>query len=157
MAWEEMITAACYDYGQKGIAVIEKTPEPMKPIGRPNSYGQFMACFTKKAQPDYKGTLRGGKAIVFEAKHTDSDRIARSVISEEQEKQLNRHSRLGAVCFVLLSFGTDEYFRVPWALFRDMQDYVHRKYLMPDDIREYQIRYSMGTLLFLEGLEGGAK
>ena len=93
--WEAMIEATCRHYRLKGVAEITKTPEPMKPLGRPNSKGQFLACYTKSAQPDYKGTLAGGRAIVFEAKHTDTDRMSRSVISEEQEKQLDRHMALG--------------------------------------------------------------
>ena len=52
-------------------------------------------------QPDYKGTLRNGFSIVFEAKHTDTDRIKRAVITDEQEKRLDKHLALGAECFVL--------------------------------------------------------
>ena len=100
--WEEVIEASCRYYSQKGIAEIEKTPEPMRPLSSRNKKGQFLACFTKQAQPDYKGTLAGGRAIVFEAKHTGGDRLLRTVISVEQEKCLNRHLELGAACYVLV-------------------------------------------------------
>ncbi len=33
----------------------------MKPLRAPNQLGQFLACYTKAAQPDYKGTLKGGR------------------------------------------------------------------------------------------------
>lgn len=147
--WENMIEAACQNYRLNGLAEITKTPEPMRPISRPNAKGQFMACFTKQAQPDYKGTLKGGRAVVFEAKHTDAERMQRSVISEEQEKQLNRHQKLGAECFVLVSFGLQQFFRIPWEVFRDMKDHYGRKYIKPEDLEEYAIRYVGGYLRFL--------
>lgn len=147
--WEEMIDAACRHYRAKGIAEISKTPEPMRQISAKNSKGQFIACYTKQAQPDYKGTLAGGRAVVFEAKHTDGGRMNRSVISPEQEKQLNSHTALGAVCFVMVSFGFQRYFKVPWPVFRDMKQRYGRKYITPEDVGEYEIKYSGGVLRFL--------
>lgn len=67
--FENMISASCEYYRDRGIAKIEKTPEPMKPLGAKNRKGQFLACYTKQAQPDYGGTLKGGQSIYFEAKH----------------------------------------------------------------------------------------
>ena len=147
--WERIIEASCQYYRLKGEAEIEKTPEPMKPIGPKNRQGQFLACYTKQAQPDYKGTVRGGRAVVFEAKHTDSDRLQRSVISEEQEKQLNRHAGLGAECFVMISFGFREFFKIPWTIFRDMKENFGRKYITPEDVQQYRVRYIGGVLRFL--------
>lgn len=147
--WELIIEASCRYYREKGIAEIEKNSEPMKPLGRPNSRGQFLACYIKQAQPDYKGTLKGGRAVVFEAKHTDSDRLQQSVVSEEQEKQLNRHAALGAECFVLVSFGFQQFFKIPWEVFRDMKGRYGRKYIKPEDVQEYKVRYAGGALHFL--------
>lgn len=147
--WENMIMSACQNYRLDGVAEIEKTPEPMRPLSRPNAKGQFTACFTKQAQPDYKGTLKGGRAVVFEAKHTEGDRIERSVVTEEQEKALERHYRLGALCFVLVSFGFQKYFRIPWDIFRDMKKHYGRKYIKPEEMEEYAIRHIGGYLRFL--------
>ena len=108
-----------------------------------------MACFTTQAQPDYKGTLKGGRSVVFDAKHTDADRMTRSVISAEQEKELNGHLSLGAECFVLISFGFQQYFRVPWEVFRDMKEHFGRKYIKPEDLKEYSVKYVGGYLRFL--------
>lgn len=146
--WENMIETACQHYRLKGMAEITKTPEPMRPI-KPLGKGKFIAHYVKMAQPDYKGTLAGGRAIVFEAKHTDSDRLLRSVISSEQEKQLNRHAALGAECFVMVSFGFREYFKIPWGVFRDMKQHYGRKYITPEDVQQYKIRYIGGVLQFI--------
>lgn len=146
--WEQMIEAACRQYQIEGKAEIAKTPEPMHPI-KPIGQGKFIAYYEKMAQPDYKGTLAGGKAIVFEAKHTDTGRLQRSVISSEQEKQLDRHAKLGAECFVMVSFGFERYFKIPWKVFRDMKEVFGRKYITPEDVREYEIKSRNGVLRFL--------
>lgn len=147
--WEAMIEASCQYFRLNGVAEIEKTPEPMKPLGRPNSRGQFLACYTKRGQPDFKGTRRGGRAVVFEAKHTDAGRMKRSVITSEQEKQLDRHAALGAECFVLVSFSFRQFFKIPWEVFRDMKERYGRQYITPQDIPEYEVKYRGGALRFL--------
>lgn len=146
--WEKMIEAACQHYRLEGTAEITKTPEPMRPI-KSLGQGKFIAHYEKMAQPDYKGTLAGGRAVVFEAKHTDGNRLLQSVISSEQEKQLDRHMRLGADCFVMVSFGFEQYFKIPWEIFRDMKQYYGRKYITPEDVRQYKVIYTGGVLQFL--------
>ena len=147
--WERIIEASCQYYRTVEAAEIQKTPEPLRPI-KSIGEGRFIAYYEKMAQPDYKGTIRGGRAIVFEAKHTDTDRLQRNVISIEQEKQLNMHLKLGAECFVMISFGFEKFFKVPWAVFRDMKKKYGRKYVTADDIKEYEVKYIGGKLLFLE-------
>ena len=55
-----------FDYvNARGAAVINKVPEPIKIIKRLEA-GQFIAVFEKKAQPDYEGTLKGGRSVLYE-------------------------------------------------------------------------------------------
>lgn len=155
--FENIINSACAYYCSIGLADVEKTPEPMKPIGSPDSAGRFIACYTKQAQPDYKGVLRGGKAVNFEAKHTDSDRMTADRVTPEQAARLTRTERLGGIAFVLCSFGGRYFYRVPWAVWRDMKRLFGRKYITPADLAEYRIRVAApGMLLFLEGVETNA-
>ena len=84
-------------YLSRSLAKIEKTPEPMKPLGAKNRKGQFLACYTKQAQPDYGGTLNGGRSIYFEAKHTDDERIEQRRLTQEQQDDLEAHHKLGAI------------------------------------------------------------
>ena len=63
--FEQIIGAACSYYRDNGIADIDKTPEPTKQLTGKNSKGQFTACYEKRAQPDFKGTLLGGKIVVL--------------------------------------------------------------------------------------------
>lgn len=111
--FEERIDVALAYYDRLGVASVEKTPEPMRPI-RSLSEGRFVAIFEKPAQPDYKGTLKGGRAVVFEAKHTTTGQMEQSRVTEAQAKRLEHHQELGALCFVVAGFGSEEVFRVPW-------------------------------------------
>ena len=62
--FEELINNSCEYYRLTGQGEIEKTPEPMKPV-KSLGNGKFEAFYEKCAQPDYKGTLPGGRAVMF--------------------------------------------------------------------------------------------
>lgn len=148
-AFEELIDRSCDYYEEQGIAVIEKTPEPMRTL-RPLGNGRFEAVYTKQAQPDYKGTLIGGYSIVFEAKHTDTDRIKRSVVTEEQEKCLDAYEQMGAECYVFVSFGFRKFYKFPWKLFRNMKYHFGAKHIKEiDRIGDFEIKLIGGRLEFL--------
>ncbi len=72
--FEDRLARSFEYYQHTGMALVEKTPEPMRILRRLDN-GKFIACFEKKAQPDYKGTIKGGRTVVFEAKFTSSDKI----------------------------------------------------------------------------------
>lgn len=148
--FESYIDASLKYYQQQGLAIVEKTPEPMRPLKR-LSEGRFVAVFEKPAQPDYKGTLQGGRAVVFEAKHTSTGQMEQSRVTEAQAKRLEHHQELGALCFVVAGFGSEEVFRVPWKVWRDMKAAFGRKYVTPKDLEEYRVRLGRsGVLLLLE-------
>ncbi|SCH30567.1 Holliday junction resolvase RecU [uncultured Faecalibacterium sp.] len=152
--FESIIDNACAYYRSIGLADIEKTPEPMRPIGSPDRAGRFLACYTKQAQPDYKGVLKGGRAINFEAKHTDSDRLTFDRVLTAQALRLSRTEALGGVAFVLCSFSGRAFYRVPWAVWKDMKRLFGRKYITQSDIEIYRVPFAApGVLLFLEGVK----
>ena len=47
--FEQRLDSTFDYYRDRGYALIEKTPEPMKVI-KPEGNGRFLACYTKKAQ-----------------------------------------------------------------------------------------------------------
>ena len=49
----------------------------------------------------------------------------------------------------MVSFGFRHFFKVPWATFRAMKEHYGRKYITPEDVREYEVRYIGGVLHFL--------
>lgn len=150
--FEDMISASLVWYEQHGEACIEKTPEPMKPLRPPNKQGQFLACYTKAGQPDFKGTIRGGRSVVFEAKHTDDDRIKYDRLTKEQIEKLDTHHNLGAVAFVLVSFGLEGFYRIPWKTWRDMKAIYGRKYITRQEAERFLVPYMAGVIKLLEDI-----
>lgn len=153
VSFESIIETACDYYRYEMFADIEKTPEPLSPIkelpGR-----KFIAVYTKKAQTDFKGTLAGGLSINFEAKATESARMAQDRVTEGQKKRLERAYKLGGVAFVLCRFGPLDFYRVPWEVWRVMKETFGHKYITPQEIEPFRVRFGgPGVLLFLEGLE----
>ena len=136
--FEDIINAACEYYDEKGVAYIEKTPEPMQPT-RDVGNGRFIAYFKKRAQADYKGTLAGGRSIQFEAKHTDHDRILQSVVTEDQAACLDKTEAMGGVCGVIVSFLHQEFFFVPWDVWKNMKQHFGRKYATPKDLMKWKV------------------
>lgn len=163
-AFEQLIDAGCRYYIKNGIAIIHKTPEPMRPI-QPMGNGRFLAAYDKKAQPDYQGTLRGGRSIVFEAKHSDGKEMAQGRITTAQWADLDGHQAMGALCYVLVSFGFQIFSMIPWDVWKDMKNQVGRIHLKPTDelVKSYQVKAASGGILFLDycwlqmGYIGGGK
>lgn len=153
--FEAMIEASLQWYEAKGAATITKTPEPMRPLRPPNSKGQFLACYVKAAQPDFQGTLTGGRSVVFEAKHTDAEKIEYSRLTDEQIEKLSTHHALGAAAFVLVSFGLQDFYRIPWDVWRDMKTIYGHKHMKRPECEPYRVHYIAGVLKLLEGIELG--
>lgn len=152
--FEDLISESCLYYQAEGIAYIEKTSEPMKPIRAMNRQkGTFEAVYTKQGQPDYKGTMMGGRAVCFEAKHTEADRIRQDAVQPHQMAALDLHNAMGALCFILVSMG-HRYYRVPWVDWREMKDIFGHKYLNENDIARYEVEKKRGdhVILFLAGI-----
>ena len=152
--FENMIDGACVWYGHNGLAKIRKAEEPMKPI-RSLGAGRFLACFTKKSEIDYKGVLNGGQMIAFEAKHTDTGIVQQNRLEEWQMADLREFERMGAIAFVLLSYGMERFYRIPFKMWDDMKNQFGRVSLREADIPEYRISVKSGRLQILEGLVDG--
>lgn len=98
--FERDINAAFDHYRRLGVASIEKTPEPFHMTGRENG-GKVVGFYEKKAQPDYAGTLRGGRSVYMEAKFTGSNRMEQSRVSPRPDRVSGRKD--AARCFLLCS------------------------------------------------------
>ena len=150
--FENQIEGSLRWHIDRGLLKANKTPEPMKPLGKPNTRGQFLACYTKKAQVDFCGTMYGGRSVRFEAKQTDSDRFEHKRLTDEQMDDLRDHQKLGALCFVLLCFGFDHFYRVPWQVWENMKEIYGRKYVTERDVQQFRIPVSSGVLKILHGI-----
>ena len=141
---EEQIEASCALLTETGRADISKTPEPMKPVSQPNKSGQFSAVYTKKAEPDFKGVMLGGRAVMFEAKSTGTGRLNKDRVLPEQVKKLDSYTALGAHCFIVATFDGLRVYRIPWTVWRSMKQRYGRNYVTEADIKEYAVRFGPG-------------
>jgi len=148
--FEDRLTASFDYYDYRGYASVEKTPEPMK-ILKPLDAGRFIACFTKKAQADYSGTMKGGRRVIFEAKFTAMDRLKQEVVDDNQAKYLRKHAALGARCYVVAGYASGNVYRVPWEVWDGMKAHFGRKYVTEADLTEYRVRTSWNDTLLLLG------
>ena len=136
--FEGMIIAASRFYEERGIAAVDKTPEAFKVLkAMDRNRGQFICCFTKQAQPDFKGILMDSTMILFDAKHTDKDKISRDVVTAEQQACFERYMKLGAMCFLVVSLEFKEFYRVPWVVFRDMKKIYGPKHMNREELADY--------------------
>ncbi len=132
--FEERLDAAFARYRKNGFAIIEKTPEPMRPVQSLGG-GKFVAFFEKKAQPDYKGIIKGGRTVMFEAKFTGAAKMEQNRVTEGQAEYLDQHQALGARCYIIAGFSSGNVYRFPWPIWKDMKKYFGRKYISESDAK----------------------
>ena len=147
-AFEDRIDASLEYYRSRGYAAVEKTPEPMKPI-KPLGDGKFIACYVKKAQADYKGLVKGGRTVIFEAKYTDSDRLSQDRVTQEQTDYLNERAALGARCYVIGGFSSGNVYLIPWGIWCSMKDLFGHKYATEKDLENCKIKTGWNGVLML--------
>lgn len=145
--FEDYIKAACEIYKQSGRAEIEKTPEPFRVTSKQRD-GVFTGRFTSLAQPDFQGTLSGGRSIVFEAKYTTTNRLKRGILTDTQIEALERHAKLGALAAVCAGIN-DKFYFIPWNVWREMKERFGRQYVTTENIEPYRVRFT-GAVLFLD-------
>lgn len=99
---------------------------------------------TKKAEPDFKGVMLGGRAVMFEAKSTGTGRLNKDRVLPEQVKKLDSYTTLGAHCFIVATFDGLRVYRIPWTVWRSMKQRYGRNYVTEADIKEYAVRFGPG-------------
>lgn len=146
--FEEYIEAACRAYDSCGLAHIMKTPEPFH-ITRSLGGGKFEGNFSKQAQPDFSGTLVGGRSIYFDAKMTDTGKIPVSALTSEQIRELEYHTAMGAVTGVLGCFSFQMFAFIPFKDFINAKEINGHKHWTIEDCRGYEVKFN-GYVKFLE-------
>lgn len=145
--FEEAIRQACLLYASQSRAKVEKTPEPFRVLEKREG-GIFVGRFTAHAQPDFQGTLDGGRSIIFEAKYTTTDAMKRDVLTETQMETLERHYRCGALAAVCVGI-QDRFFFVPWPVWRDMKEAFGHMSVSAAELEDFRVRFT-GAVLFLD-------
>lgn len=143
-SFEKGIEMACTFYKDQGRACICKMPEPFRVLKKEKA-GIFRGRFTAKAHPDFIGTLRGGKNIIFEAKYTSTEVMKKKVITEKQAEVLETYHKLGAYAAVCVGI-QDRYFFVPWWWWRSMEEQIGKKSARVEDLLPWEVKWRKGVM-----------
>ena len=145
--FEDMIERACKFYENAGLARITKVPEARRVVGRTGGRTSLMICANAaKADPDFMGSVApDGKCMVFDAKHTDKGKILLNALTDNQRDIMAAHEKCGARCFVAVSFSFEQYYMIPYDMWRDMKAVFGRQYILPDDpqIQPYSVPFEV--------------
>jgi len=113
---EELIIMANRQYRAQRRAVIHKVPTAWIPLR--DSRGRIVtAKVEEKAAVDFLGTYRG-HSLAFDAKHCSGDRIRWDRLEDHQAQFLEDWARDGGIGFVLVGFGMERFFVIPWTAWR---------------------------------------
>jgi recombination protein U len=103
MAFESLINYTNKIYANKGIAVINKRPTPVKVL-KLKGNRIINGFYEEKSTVDYDGVYKG-RAIYFEAKSTKvNTRFDLKNIHKHQIDYMLQTQRAGAICFFLIEF-----------------------------------------------------
>lgn len=143
---------SCKKYMELGMAVIEKNHEPVQVLGPANCQGGiYLMRFSQKAKPDFEGVLRGGRAILFDAKFTAQDRVKSSVVTTGQADYLDAYADMGAVTAVLVCMRFTDYYMVPWCDWKHMKELFGHLYMDSSDLETYRVTVDQ-YIHFLDGI-----
>lgn len=151
--FEDNVKKACQIYQRDGRAIIDKTPEPFR-VTKKHSEGLFTGRFTAPAQPDFQGTIIGGRSIIFETKYTTADRIQRSTLTTQQMEILENHEKMGAMALVVFGIG-NRFYTMPWSSWRDMKENFGHQYITLIDANPWRVKFN-GAVLFFDYMDGWA-
>ena len=121
---EDLINFTNETYRDKGIALIQKIPTPIKPISIDKSTRHItLAYFEQKSSVDYIGVVQG-IPVCFDAKECNKDTFALQNIHEHQYRFMEEYEKQNAISFILLFFTErNEMYYVP---FRDIKIFYER-------------------------------
>ena len=141
--FEDYIKAACALYSMRERAEVDKTPEPFRVLEKLRD-GIFKGRFTARAQPDFQGTLAGGRSIVFEAKYTTTDLLKWDILTQEQRDALEHHHQHGAISAVCAAADLE-----PWRVRFNgavlFLDYAHERSGSNEETAQTEINGSGNT------------
>lgn len=100
-AFEDLLDYTNLIYKNKGIALINKRPTPVR-ILRTRGGRITQATFDTKSTVDYDGIYQG-RSIVFEAKSTKGKSLPLSNITSEQIEYLEDAEKHGAISFLIVN------------------------------------------------------
>ena len=148
--FEALIEKDCERYRKEGLAIIYKNSEPLRPSGKFGKGGAISAYYQKKSVPDFTGVLKGGQAIMFEAKHVSGkSSMPFSRLQEHQEQFLIDFGAMGAESYVLIGFDMTDFYMIPIDDYLNFKENNGKKSLNKVEIEHYRVEKTEKGLRFL--------
>ena len=121
---EDLINFTNENYRDKGLALVQKIPTPIKPIKIDKESSQItLAYFEKDSTVDYIGVVQG-VPVSFDAKECTTDTFSMQNIHEHQYQFMKEFEQQQGVSFLIIFFTTrNELYYMP---FRELKRYVER-------------------------------
>jgi recombination protein U len=114
-ALEKSILQANAYYEQQLRAIITQMPTP---VNITRVVANKVSGYLSRSTVDFYGSLKGGRAVYFDAKETNEPRFAvanDTKLHPHQIDYLQRQHLLGALCFLVVEFTAEhEVFIIPW-------------------------------------------
>lgn len=155
---EEMINLTNEKYREKGLALIQKIPTPIKPIKiQKDTRHISLAYFEQKSTVDYMGVVQG-IPICFDAKETSKDYLSITNIHQHQIDFMQQFEKQKGIAFLLIYFSKyDTYYYLSFRklkLYWDKAKNDGRKSIPIKDLsNDYKINTKNGIMLhYLEQL-----
>lgn len=153
---EELINRTNDAYREKGLALIQKIPTPIKPIQIEKETRHItLAYFDQKSTVDYIGAVQG-IPVCFDAKECAENTFPMANIHEHQYRFMRDFEKQGGIAFLVISFTQkNQYYYLTFqqlAIFYDRMQQGGRKSFLYDELdKGYQIRQE--GIFFIHYLE----
>lgn len=100
-----------------GLVEVRRVSPHVRNLGPGKVPGSFSGVYDSPGGCDRRGTLRGGRGLLVEAKSTAAENLAWSEFTEAERLDLGAAHRLGALCLVAWERrDIGALFVVPWDL-----------------------------------------
>ena len=132
---EDLINYTNEKYLEKGLALIQKIPTPIKPINIDKDTRHItLAYFDQKSTVDYIGAVQG-VPVCFDAKECNRDTFSLQNIHDHQYEFMKHFEEQEGVAFIILFFThKNEAYYIP---FKDLEMF----YLRARDGGRKSVRY----------------
>ncbi|NDL66332.1 Holliday junction resolvase RecU [Anaerotalea alkaliphila] len=162
-ALEELVNHTNDKYRERGLALVQKVPTPIKPVELDPANGNIrLAFFEQRSTVDYIGVVQG-VPICFDAKETNKERFPLQNIHEHQLRFMEDFERQEGVAFLLVNFTQhQEFYFLPFGQLKESWDLAlqgGRKSIPYRDFKKafpvygkdgYLVHYLEGLAAYLE-------
>ena len=90
---------------------------------------------------------------MFDAKHTIHDQIRDSAVTDKQKEMFDEYDSMGALCYIVVSIAENDFYRVPWKVWKNMKEEFGHQYMSRKELEPYRVPLRGMEILFLEGVE----